>query len=215
MPVPVSPGKQESSRDDDGAAAGEEVHHAFPPGANPTRYPQHGEDAADPDVVAGYEDCLEETLRFLVEEEQLPGDHPVVQGLITHLTRQHAHTELAKLSQQVATVPTSVTSLNAGFQVTLVQDEDDEDGSDEDMEDDDQLVDMDDLEEEDDLDREASEAFRRQLLRFVYQGCDLFAAPQAGHPRWTPCDQGQARTYTAMQNTGIASLQEGKCDSTI
>ena len=63
MPVPVSPGKQESSRDVDGAAAGEEAHHALPPGTNTTRYPQQGEGAADPDVVAGYEDCLEETLR--------------------------------------------------------------------------------------------------------------------------------------------------------
>ena len=139
----------------------------------------------------------------------------MVRGLITHLTRQHAHTELAKLSQQVATVPAPVTPLNAGFQVTLVQDDEDEEASDEDMEDDDQLVDVDDLVEENDSEREASEAFRRQLLRLVYQGCDLFAAPQSGQPWWTTCDPGEARTYTAIQNTGIASLQEGKCDATI
>ena len=112
-----------------------------------------------------------------MEEERLAGDHPVVRGLVTHLTRQHAHVELTKISQQVSTIPAPVTPLNAGFQVTLVQDEEDEECSDEEMNDDEEYVEMDDLEDEDDIEREASEAFRRQLLRLVYQGCDLFAAP--------------------------------------
>lgn len=112
-----------------------------------------------------------------MEEERLPGDHPVVRGLVTHLTRQHAHVELTKLSQQVTAAPAPVTPLNAGFQVTLVQDEEDEESSDEEMNDDDELVEAEDLEEEDEVEREANEAFRRQLLRLVYQGCDLFAAP--------------------------------------
>ena len=63
MPVPVSPGKQESSRDVvDGAAVGEEEP-LPPPHTDPTPQQQLQEGEADPDVVAGYEDCLKETLR--------------------------------------------------------------------------------------------------------------------------------------------------------
>lgn len=39
-------------------------------------------------VVAGFEFCAQEALRFLVEEEQLVPSHPVVQQLSAHLTRQ-------------------------------------------------------------------------------------------------------------------------------
>ncbi|KAG0719979.1 hypothetical protein GWK47_049399 [Chionoecetes opilio] len=176
MPVPVSPDKQESSRDGGGATAGEEK--PTPPQSNlpSERQREDEESTADPDVVAGYQDCLKETLRFLVEEERLPGDHPVVRGLVTHLTRQHAHAELTKLSQEVTAAPCPVTPLNAGFQVTLMPDDEDEEAYDEDMEDD-ELMEEEDMEDDSDVERESDEAFRRQLLRLVYQGCDLFAAP--------------------------------------
>ncbi|KAK4319080.1 hypothetical protein Pmani_009913 [Petrolisthes manimaculis] len=198
----------------------------------------------DPDVVAGYRDCLKETIRFLVEEESLPDDHPVVRGLAVHLTRQHAHIELSKLSQQLSaqtpsptpnttTDPTPLISIttppttpptqpltggyNTGFEVTLV-----EDSGDEDDEDDEELIIIDqemevqewegecdnesDCEFESDPESEFASSRRneyesgssneyesdespvvlrdpelhRQLLRLVYQGCDLYAAPVVG-----------------------------------
>lgn len=148
-------------------------------------------------------------------------DHPVVTGLAEHLTREHAHVELTKLSQHLtdSTVTeeeaASVTcalrvprTLNAGFEVTLVDDtnEDDEiydDDDDESMEedvDDDDDVECDYIGTEQHSDTEESSEYeaeeeaevtealmadpelRRQLLRFVYQGCDLFAAPQQQQP---------------------------------
>lgn len=67
VPVSVSPGGQESSRGTDGAAGGEDgtlQHHTTSTQPQPQ---QQGEAAAaaaaDPDVVAGYQDCLKETLR--------------------------------------------------------------------------------------------------------------------------------------------------------
>lgn len=110
-----------------------------------------------------------------MEEERLPGDHPVVRGLVTHLTRQHAHVELTKLSQQMmaAPAPAPASPLNAGYHVTLVEDDEDDDASDEEMIDYDELTEAENLDDGD----EAQEALRRQLLRLVYQGCDLFAAP--------------------------------------
>lgn len=37
------------------------------------------------ELVAGYMDCMEEALRYLVEEERYPASHPAVQGLRAHL----------------------------------------------------------------------------------------------------------------------------------
>lgn len=159
--------------------------------------------------------------RFLLEEERLPMNHPVVTGLAEHLTREHAHVELAKLSQELmtsslteetgpaATVQTSALSvsrtLNAGFEVTLVDDdtnEDDECYDGESMDDDDECdyvgtehsSDTEESSEYEVLEDEVEEAevtealmadpeLRRQLLRFVYQGCDLFASPQQPVPQ--------------------------------
>lgn len=43
-------------------------------------------DVADvAEVVAGYLDCMEEAVRYLVEVESYPETHPAVQGLRAHL----------------------------------------------------------------------------------------------------------------------------------
>ncbi|KAL1464752.1 hypothetical protein WDU94_004370 [Cyamophila willieti] len=39
------------------------------------------------DLVAGYMDCMEEALRYLIEEEKYPEHHPAVQGLKDHLAQ--------------------------------------------------------------------------------------------------------------------------------
>ncbi|KAI5712527.1 hypothetical protein M8J75_009046 [Diaphorina citri] len=39
------------------------------------------------DLVAGYMDCMEEALRYLIEEEKYPEHHPAVQGLRQHLAQ--------------------------------------------------------------------------------------------------------------------------------
>ena len=50
-----------------------------------------GENSGDRDhhlLLAGYSDCMTEALRYLVEEEQYSPEHPVVEGLRTHLAQQ-------------------------------------------------------------------------------------------------------------------------------
>lgn len=37
------------------------------------------------EIVAGYIDCMEEAVRYLVEVELYPESHPAVQGLRQHL----------------------------------------------------------------------------------------------------------------------------------
>ncbi|XP_071533903.1 uncharacterized protein [Panulirus ornatus] len=227
MPVPFSPYKKESSQSLDVATPETEVHpvHETVHGpSSPLRSNEVKEEIADPDVVAGYQDCLKETLRFLLEEEHLPADHPVVMGLAAHLTREHAHVELTKISQQLASaivtaqiIPSNMQveemyssihadafriprTLNAGFEVTLIEDDNE----------DDEILVLDDDETttkeeceyvnvEEFNDSEEAKAhevgelevnkvtetlmaepeLRQQLIRFVYQGCDLFATP---HP---------------------------------
>ncbi|KAK7057006.1 hypothetical protein SK128_012335 [Halocaridina rubra] len=215
MPVPVSPCKPISSQDTS-------------PGIpnTPTEMPQDAaripsvnsesqnrEELVDPDVVAGYQDCLKETLRYLLEEEHLAMDHPVVMGLAEHLTRDHAHTELNKLSHELTTsvlayasspsVPqdsgdrdgianSGQTPVSAGYEVTLIEEcvEDSDSVTNEsvcetEME---ECSDSDaDCDFSDDYsDTEEAQVtevimgdpeLRRQLLRLVYQGCDLFASP--------------------------------------
>lgn len=81
--------------------------------------------------------------------------------------------------------PTPASPINTGYQVTLVEEDEDNEASDEEMSEYDELTDCEydevteseDLHEGDEAENEAHEAFRRQLLRLVYQGCDLFAAP--------------------------------------
>ena len=51
----------------------------------------------DPSVIAGYTDCLKEALKFLLEKEKLPPQHPVVAGLALHLARPAARNSLRKL----------------------------------------------------------------------------------------------------------------------
>lgn len=50
----------------------------------------HSAGSPDPSVVAGYTDCLKEALRFLLERERLPPQHPAVAGLALHLARPDA-----------------------------------------------------------------------------------------------------------------------------
>ncbi|KAG7160221.1 uncharacterized protein LOC121876597 isoform X2 [Homarus americanus] len=230
MPVPVSPRKNDSSQGVDastpevGADPVQESAQspAIPPSLN------EEEEIVDPDVVAGYQDCLKETLRFLLEEEHLPEDHPVVTGLAAHLTREHAHVELTKLSHQLSSAivdahntPSNVLveeapsannatalrvpmTLNAGFEVTLVEDnsEDEEivvlDDNEAMDEDEFEYINIEELSDSEDnseyeIEGELEEArvtealitdpeLQRQLIRFVYQGCDLFAAPQPINP---------------------------------
>ncbi|XP_045610960.1 uncharacterized protein [Procambarus clarkii] len=225
MPVPVSPRKNESSQGVDASTPEAGTDPVQESARVPANSPSPSEEVeiVDPDVVAGYQDCLKETLRFLLEEEHLPEDHPVVTGLAAHLTRDHAHVELTKLSQQLAsaimdahTAPTNESEVsstnnasalrvnrtfNAGFEVTLVEDNSE-----------DEIIVLDDAMDEDDCEyinieefsdsetnseyeadgdleeNNVTEAFitdpelRRQLIRFVYQGCDLFAAPQPISP---------------------------------
>ena len=42
------------------------------------------EEQEDP-VMAGYEYCSKEAIRFLLEEEKLSADHPVIRQLLLHL----------------------------------------------------------------------------------------------------------------------------------
>jgi len=153
------------------------------------------QDITDPDVVAGYQDCLKETLRFLLEEENLSANHPVVLGLAQHLTRQHAHVELTKVTQQIAQelpqrqqnmapsilTPPSSPTINRGFEVTLVEDNSSSDTEDMDLdEEDDDYIDEEDMTEQELEETEqllTDPEFRRQLLKMMYQGCDLVAAP--------------------------------------
>ncbi|XP_068233838.1 uncharacterized protein [Palaemon carinicauda] len=226
MPVPVSPCKDESSQS---ASAGTPGAMTIPvqetaqtPGSIEI---SQNVDSVDPDVVAGYQDCLKETLRFLLEEEQLSMDHPVVMGLAAHLTRDHAHVELSKLSHELTNAvlacaatpsatatevpthpqdifsPLSQSTVTAGFEVTLVEERDDNETLNEnqsdcesleencDIQDEslDESCDIQDMDDEDYSDSEEAEVadtimsnpeLRRQLLRFVYQGCDLIASPQ-------------------------------------
>lgn len=54
------------------------------------------------DLVAGYMDCMEEALRYLIEEEKYPEHHPAVQGLRQHLAQL---LEQALLQQSLAGTP--------------------------------------------------------------------------------------------------------------
>ena len=167
----------------------------------------------DPCVVAGYQDCLRETLRFLVEDEHLPLDHPVVTGLVFHLTCNTAHKELEKLSQQLAS---SIQSYqNQGDKMKKVPsgekdktDLADSGLDDSDVEDENALdnqvcvyevtfkedTDSDEsssLEENEDSESELEELIvtaedvlkdphlKSELIRMVYQGCDLIASPNS------------------------------------
>ncbi|XP_064108466.1 uncharacterized protein LOC135216877 isoform X2 [Macrobrachium nipponense] len=215
MPVPVSPCKDESSQSASASIPGAMTIPVQETAQSPesTTTSQHV-DSVDPDVVAGYQDCLKETLRFLLEEEQLSLDHPVVMGLAAHLTRDHAHVELSKLSQELSNAvlactttqsattshmpmypqdifyPISPRTVTAGFEVTLVEESEDNEPLNESQDDfggleescDIQDIDCDDYSdsEEDQVAETimSNPELRRQLLRFVYQGCDLIASPQ-------------------------------------
>ena len=48
-------------------------------------------------LVTGYNDCGEEAIRYLMEVEHLPADHPLVVGLRTHLMEQKKALDLAYL----------------------------------------------------------------------------------------------------------------------
>lgn len=67
MPVPVSPCKNGSSQGMDVPAPEPEVQtvqESFRAPSSPPRPREEEGEIADPDVVAGYQDCLKETLRF-------------------------------------------------------------------------------------------------------------------------------------------------------
>ncbi|KAH7980467.1 hypothetical protein HPB49_016359 [Dermacentor silvarum] len=54
-------------------------------------------------AIAGYRACAQEALRFLIEQEQLPGNNPVVLGLWRHLALQELTMDVdSVMSQQAA-----------------------------------------------------------------------------------------------------------------
>ncbi|KAL1431639.1 hypothetical protein MTO96_013758 [Rhipicephalus appendiculatus] len=54
-------------------------------------------------AIAGYRACAQEALRFLIEQEQLPGNDPVVLGLWRHLALQELTMDVdCVISQQAA-----------------------------------------------------------------------------------------------------------------
>ncbi|XP_077525373.1 uncharacterized protein LOC144136705 [Amblyomma americanum] len=54
-------------------------------------------------IIAGFRACAQETLRFLIEEEHLPGTDPMVLGLFRHLILQELAMDVdSVLSQQAA-----------------------------------------------------------------------------------------------------------------
>ncbi|XP_041354866.1 uncharacterized protein LOC121372543 isoform X2 [Gigantopelta aegis] len=48
-------------------------------------------------LMTGYNDCGEEAIRYLMEVENLPADHPLVVGLRSHLIEQRKALDLANL----------------------------------------------------------------------------------------------------------------------
>ncbi|KAL7640771.1 UNVERIFIED_CONTAM: hypothetical protein RMT77_009046 [Armadillidium vulgare] len=158
----------------------------------------------DPCVVAGYEDCLRETIRFLVHDEKLPEEHPLVAGLNFHLASDTAHKELMRVSSELAK------KLSEELRSSLEEDEEEDSGmessfSDEEeqmplaqaykitLEEDDgnsdeEIVDEDYCMEEDMSDDEGAEDIitskdilshpylRNELIKLVFQGCDLVTA---------------------------------------
>lgn len=54
-------------------------------------------------IIAGFRACARETLRFLIEQERLPGTDPMVLGLWRHLVLQELAMDVdSVLSQQAA-----------------------------------------------------------------------------------------------------------------
>lgn len=49
------------------------------------------ESGDDDATLAGYEYCSKEAIRYLMEEEKLDADHPVVRQLQQHLTSRRIH----------------------------------------------------------------------------------------------------------------------------
>lgn len=72
------------------------------PSTNIGAYPAMDLCAGVADLVAGYMDCMEEALRYLIEEEKYPEHHPAVQGLRQHLAQL---LEQALLQQSLAGTP--------------------------------------------------------------------------------------------------------------
>ena len=50
-----------------------------------------GEDGDDDGELAGYEFCFREAIRYLLEEERLDRNHPVIRQIQEHLTRGRFH----------------------------------------------------------------------------------------------------------------------------
>lgn len=48
-------------------------------------------------ILAGYNNCMDEAIRFLIEEEKYSSEHPVVQGLKQHLVSQQERLEIERL----------------------------------------------------------------------------------------------------------------------
>ena len=182
MPVPTTPSKNPVGEDmlPPSPPASPGVN-SFPPG--------------DPNVMAGYTDCLREALRFLLHEEKLPPSHPAVAGLAWHLISDQSLDPIA----QGNTLPAA-----AGYELTLEEDTSD----DEDMMMEEEMEDI-----EDDVDSSVDElledqGLRNSLVRLLFQGCDLIAAPV--QPQANPNSQISSCTVTTPpQSPGSSSCNEG------
>ncbi|CAN8017157.1 unnamed protein product [Ixodes persulcatus] len=63
--------------------------------------PSQGSDQQDL-AIAGFRACAQEAIRFLIEEEHLPGDDPLVLGLWRHLAMQELSIDLDSMLSQYA-----------------------------------------------------------------------------------------------------------------
>ncbi|KAF4524167.1 hypothetical protein B566_EDAN010623 [Ephemera danica] len=65
--------------------------------------PEHMDAGAE--VLAGYSGCMNEALRYLIEDEGLPVTHPLVQGLAHHLLTQQRLLEQQLIHQDCRNLP--------------------------------------------------------------------------------------------------------------
>jgi hypothetical protein len=78
--------------DDDGVVSGDDSNGRWESNIeDEEEWVSGGDNSGDRDhhlLLAGYSDCMTEALRYLVEEERYSPEHPVVEGLRTHLAQQ-------------------------------------------------------------------------------------------------------------------------------
>ncbi len=74
-------------------------------------------------VLAGYKDCTDEAIRYLLEVEKMPEDDPLVLGLRQHLLARQQQLDVERIlnsSHNVATTGSSVTATSGGDSDSVV-----------------------------------------------------------------------------------------------